>query len=124
MKKKLILIVAILLLIVTLGTLFVACKKDKGPSEEEKRRESIEEAVDSKAQASVLAKKVMGKIPEGYVFRYCTKRITEKEDGTFEVSGTVYISSSQNGSASASYSCTVDSEYDVSDWEMGSFYKN
>ena len=122
MKKKLVLIVVIALLIVTLGTLCVACK-DKGPSEEEQKQENIKEAVEDSLSAYVITQQVLGRLPNNYAFSYCTRTITENEDGTFAVSGKVYISSSSGG-ASASYSCTVDAEYEVDDLDVGKFYKS
>lgn len=123
MKRKWILIIAIVLLIVTLGTLCVACKK-KGPSEEEQKRTKIKEAIDTSLMAKVITMQVLGKLPDNYVYSYCTCYITEKEDGTYKVTGNAYISSSSSGKASASYSCTVDAEYKVHSMEVGTFKKS
>ena len=121
MKRKWILIIAIALLVVTLGTLCVACKK-KGPSAEEQKQENIKEAVETSLTAHIITQQVLGKLPDNYVFSYCTRTVTEKEDGTFAVSGKVYISSS-SGKGYASYSCTVDAEYEVHNMSVGTFYK-
>ena len=127
MKKKTIMIIAALLVLVMLATFMVACKDDE-PEEETKEltpSEKVKEAVESTVRSRVLAKNVLGELKNWY-YDSCTVHITENDDGTYSVRGTVYIYNSNYGNrlnGYGSYTAEVNAAYEVTSCELGDFYR-